>query len=604
MNTLALTYDPDFTSTKPEVYLCIPAMKQRLVENAGTAFFDKFERIKGIKIQDETTTSPSSEADSAEPNSRNKKKQQEKKSKTQSNRTKFTALKIIDALKDECLFGILGVTEDTSSDEIKDSYRSLVLAHHPDKKAAKLAQEGDVNDEKKKEIELHFIKIQESYNILSDEDKRRKYISTLEFNDNIPSTKARTNDEFFTVYTKAFDKFARWSEKLPVAHLGNMDTPYEEVENFYDFWGRFQSWRDPLEMLAKDEEELHDVEDAESREERRWMERENMRMAKCYKKQEMENIGEMVRRAEAADPRIKAEKERRKNLRNADKNKKAAEEKRAAVEKALEEKRLADEAAAGEAAAKEQRAKEKAEKEAAKQLVREARKAVRTAVAAKCADFVLTDQLNDLVLELTKEELTQLAADINSSGKATGKDAESCPAAQVVYESMKSKNMTPVVPEIVEVEEIVVELTPEEKAELAEQEKLFEQRRLKREETLRIQAEKDAEEKAKKDAEKAKKDAKARAAKAQEVARKQAERAKAQKKEEERSRKIYYFVFLSILYSASDFNIFAASWDVDVGKSSSARGESICGAQAAAGSHRFSRGRQLCRSMHFNVCRI
>ena len=59
------------------------------------------------------------------------------------------------------------------------------------------------------------------------------------------------------VFDKAFTKFARWSTKTPVPHIGHIDTPYSDVEHFYDFWGRFQSWRDPLEMLAKDEEELH-----------------------------------------------------------------------------------------------------------------------------------------------------------------------------------------------------------------------------------------------------------------------------------------------------------------------------------------------------------
>jgi DnaJ family protein C protein 2 len=251
-------------------------MKQKKVESAGHGFFDKFERMH-LKESEATASTPDpSDIGSEEPGGKKKKG----KSKTQQNRTKLNQLKIIDALKDECLFEVLGISEETSADEIKGSYRQLVLANHPDKKGSKLQAKGELTEDKKKEIELGFIKIQESYNILSDEDLRRKYISSLDFDDSIPSGKARTNDEFFKVFDKAFTKFARWSTKTPVPHIGHIDTPYSDVEHFYDFWGRFQSWRDPLEMLAKDEEELHDLENAECREERRWMERENGRMAK------------------------------------------------------------------------------------------------------------------------------------------------------------------------------------------------------------------------------------------------------------------------------------------------------------------------------------
>ena len=43
-----------------------------------------------------------------------------------------------------------------------------------------------------------------------------------------------------------------------------------------------------------DDDKPHDLEHAECREERRWMERENQRMARAYKKDEMQTIGDLV----------------------------------------------------------------------------------------------------------------------------------------------------------------------------------------------------------------------------------------------------------------------------------------------------------------------
>jgi hypothetical protein len=52
-----------------------------------------------------------------------------------------------------------------------------------------------------------------------------------------------------------------------VPDVGSLDTPWSEVSAFYDFWYSFKSWR---EFPHPDEE---DVESAESREHRRWIER-------------------------------------------------------------------------------------------------------------------------------------------------------------------------------------------------------------------------------------------------------------------------------------------------------------------------------------------
>lgn len=60
-------------------------------------------------------------------------------------------------------YEILGVEQGASAEEIKKSFRSLALKHHPDK---------NKNSEESKQ---QFVKIVEAYEVLSDEQARKKY---------------------------------------------------------------------------------------------------------------------------------------------------------------------------------------------------------------------------------------------------------------------------------------------------------------------------------------------------------------------------------------------------------------------------------------------
>lgn len=238
-------------------------------------------------------------------------------------------------LKNFTLYDMLGLGQDLGAaadiEVIKKAYHKAVLMYHPDKAQFK-TKDG-------KEDRTVFLKIQEAFNVLSNEQKRRAYDSQLPFDESIPSDEqvdkglAKGPHKFFKIFDPVFKRNARFAVQKPVPELGDMSTPLSEVYKFYDYWVKFESWRDFTGVGAE-----HNPEDAGSREEKRWMMKENERVAKKLKKKEMDRIIALVMLAEAKDPRIALEKEKKKNAKEAEKNAKEA-----------LAKRLADEAAAANA---------------------------------------------------------------------------------------------------------------------------------------------------------------------------------------------------------------------------------------------------------------
>jgi len=51
-------------------------------------------------------------------------------------------------------------------------------------------------------------------------------------------------DDFFEVYSEVFERNSQWSVDTNVPLLGDKYSTIEEVDNFYNFWYNFNSWRE------------------------------------------------------------------------------------------------------------------------------------------------------------------------------------------------------------------------------------------------------------------------------------------------------------------------------------------------------------------------
>jgi len=114
-------------------------------------------------------------------------------------------------------YKILGVDKNATKEEIKKAYRKLALKYHPDRNP------GDKNAEEK------FKDITEAYEVLSDENKRKKYEqlgSNWKFYQN-----ANFNGDWFNEFGKA--------KQGAFAFNGNFSDVFSEFTGFSDFFKMF-----------------------------------------------------------------------------------------------------------------------------------------------------------------------------------------------------------------------------------------------------------------------------------------------------------------------------------------------------------------------------
>ncbi|XP_031495228.1 uncharacterized protein LOC116260849 [Nymphaea colorata] len=401
-NYLRICYSTDLVDGQP-MYVssnCLP-VKAANFEPAGHSFHAAVLRILGF-YEDE-------EAETDDPSLSSEKGQDHKPSEFYSGKSKR---KMGAEGKQQDHYALLGLSHLrflATEDQIRKSYRETALKYHPDKQAALiLAEETEAAKQAKKdEIENHFKAIQEAYEVLIDPVKRRIYDSTDEFDDEIPAECAPS--DFFKVYGPVFMRNARWSVFQPVPSLGDDGTPVSAVDNFYNFWYSFKSWR---EFPHADE---FDLEQAESRDHKRWMERQNAKLTEKARKEEYARIRTLVDNAYKRDPRIlrrkeeeKAEKQRRKEAKLL--ARKLQEEK--AVRCAEEEKQQKEEL---ERKAAEAALNQKKQKEKEKKLLRKERTRLRTLATPVVSNNMMglsESDIESLCMSLEMNQLRHLCNDL------------------------------------------------------------------------------------------------------------------------------------------------------------------------------------------------
>jgi len=338
----------------------------------------------------------------------------------------------LEELKELSYYEILGnLPLHATHHQIKKAYHKASLRYHPDKTG------------RGREDEL-FLQVKAAFDVLGDTTKRLAYDSTLPFDDSIPRGHEPPQD-FYLIYGPVFERNLRFDARLhperrkksnrrhgkskgkipPPPSLGNDDTPIQDVHAFYEYWIHFDSWRDFTRKAQEEtDKEFGNPDDADSRFEKRWIQKEIDKRARSWKRDEVSRISTLVERAMASDPRLMREKQRQQEekYRLAEERRKAQELER--QEKEKERTRVEKEAADREAAEKQARATAKAQKEREKKTLRKAKQLFRKLCIAAAAEHntsiwknmeAMHEEVEFLCEHLTAMQLTELADRLGGS---------------------------------------------------------------------------------------------------------------------------------------------------------------------------------------------
>lgn len=193
-----------------------------------------------------------------------------------------------------------------------------------------------------------------------------------------------------------------------------MYATYSLIE-FYDYWAHFESWRDFGLQATRELETADQLEQAESRYEKRWYQKEIDKRAKKLKQVEQARITTLLERAMAVDPRLQNEKKRlkkEKEERQRLKEQQARDKKRQEEEARLaEERRIKQE--------EEKKKEEKFLKEKEKKLFRKTKQTFKRYVGEALASLLepehaLEDEVDIICSGLNRVQLTKLNNNLES----------------------------------------------------------------------------------------------------------------------------------------------------------------------------------------------
>ncbi|XP_043707133.1 DNAJ protein JJJ1 homolog [Telopea speciosissima] len=224
-----------------------------------------------------------------------------------------------------CLYEVLGLSRDCSSDEIRSAYKKLALQRHPDK----LIQTGVPEDE----ATAAFQELVNAYEVLSDTRERAWYDSHRSqilfsdanssgakssqipdlfsfFSNSVFSGYGDTGKGFYKVYGDLFGKLyaleVSFAQKLGLGQgavrdaplMGNLESPYAQVTAFFNYWLGFVTvldfcWIDEYDVLA-----------GPNRKSRRLMEEENKKLRKKARKEYNDTVRGLAEFVKKRDKRV------------------------------------------------------------------------------------------------------------------------------------------------------------------------------------------------------------------------------------------------------------------------------------------------------------
>lgn len=285
-----------------------------------------------------------------------------------------------------------------------------MLRHHPDKRAAVGANEDD----------SFFKCIQKATEILLDPVRRRQFDSVDEGADIEPPSKKESSakGKYFKLWGPVFASEGRFSRTQPVPHLGDDNSTKEHVENFYNAWYNFDSWR----SFEYQDEDVPD--DNENRDQKRHVERKNNNARKKKKTEDTARLRRLVDEVLAGDERIKRFRTEERANKNKKKTDREAADRKAKLDADAAKIEDVQKAKEAEEAAKANKVDAKKAKEAAKNAAKKNKRIIKGSVKdvnyfagagipdAKLVDGMLND-VDALVAKMEPEELADLAGKLN-----------------------------------------------------------------------------------------------------------------------------------------------------------------------------------------------